>query len=267
METEVIAFDIYPKKVDVEYRNDSFRPNRVSEAFLKAIPKNLDGLVVDDIGSGGGVIAIIEANRGALEVRAVEPADANYKLLVRNIERNVLQDRITAYQGVFFDPIAHLPRADLISADVSGIPEILSRALGWYPEGIPTGGPKGTEITCELLRRAPKFLKTDGKLYFPTANDLLDAEEILQVARDNFKVVENALWSKDELEKWKLDSAKSEGKLWKSPEYIWFHLREEDMQKIDRAYNGAVPKTINIQEIKGRYFWRGQIYVATQPKI
>ena len=188
-EKQTIIFEADPRPVEVEYRIDSFRPNKVSDAFARAIPKDLQGLIVDDIGSGGGVLAIIEANRGAREVRSVEPADANYLLLCRNIKRNKVENIVRAYQGEFFDPISHLERADLISADVSGIPEIFARTLGWYPQGIPTGGEKGSEITCELLRRAPYNMKLDGKLYFPTANDLLDANEILQLARDHFEVV------------------------------------------------------------------------------
>jgi hypothetical protein len=265
--TEVIRFNAYPTDVEVEYRLDSFRPNRVSDSFANAMPKDLTNLVVDDIGSGGGILAIVSAKRNALEVRAVEPADANYQLLVNNIRKNGCEKVVIPYQGVYFDPIKQLPKADMISADVSGIPEIFARALGWYPEGIPTGGPKGSEITCELLRRAPYYIKEEGKLYFPTADDLLNADEILEVARDSFKYVKNAICSSKELDNWNDEKAKSNGKLWKSPDYVWFQLRDEDIQKLDRAYHGNIPPTINIQEVKGRYFWRGKIHVATGPRV
>jgi hypothetical protein len=267
MDSEIITFDAYPRKAEVEYRMDSFRPNRVSEAFLEAIPKDLTGLIVDDIGSGGGVIAIVEGYRGAKEVRAVEPADANFSLLLKNIEKNNLQGIIKAYQGKYFDPIKDHTKADIISADVSGITDTFARALGWYPDGIPTGGDDGTEITCELLRRAPKYIKPDGRLYFPTANDLLDYNKILDIAKENFEHIENALCSSNELEEWNRKANESSGKLWKSPEFVWFHLRDEDIKAIDRAYKSKIPNNINLQRIKDRYFWRGQIYVASEPKI
>ncbi len=262
--SELIQFSDDVLTLEVEYDSNSFRPNRVSKAFANAMPKDLTSLVVDDIGSGGGVLAIIEAKRGAREVRAVEPAPANFELLVRNIQRYGYGGIIRAYKGVFFDPLKYLAKADIISADVSGIPETFGRALGWYPEGIETGGEKGTEITCELLRRAPYYIKRNGRLYFPTANDLLDAEEILQVARENFGYVENALCSDEQLTEWKQDP-KSDGKL--SPDYVWFQLRKEDIEKLETAYFGKIPSSINIQQIKGRFFWRGQIYVAAQPKL
>jgi hypothetical protein len=264
---EVIKFKAYPEDIEVEYRSDSFRPNRVSEAFADAVDKDLSGLIVDDVGAGGGTIAIIEGKRNAKEVRAIEKAHPNYCLLEGNIKRNNLVGKVIPFEGAFFDPILTLPPADIITADVSGIPEIVGRALGWYPEGIPTGGDKGTEITCELLRRAPYHIKKNGKLYFPTADDLLDAEEILEIARKNFEVVDNALCSAEQLREWNRKATESNGRLWKSPEYVWFPLKEEDMSNLERAYKGNIPNTIHIQEVKGHYFWRGRIHVAMGPKV
>jgi hypothetical protein len=266
-ETIYLPFKAEPGiEIEVEYNIDAFRPNRVSEHFAKAIPVDLEGLIVDDIGSGGGVLAIIEARRGAREVRAVEPALTNYKLLLKNIQRNVNPGIIRPYNGVFFDPIWDLLPADIISADVSGIPETVARALGWYPEGVPTGGQKGSEVTCELLKRSPRYLKETGKIYFPTANDLLNANEIIEVARENYRCVKNALCSDEEKNRWNREASESNGKLWKSPEYVWFPLRDEDIKKLEVAYKGKIPSTVSIQEVKGKYFWRGQIYEATLPK-
>lgn len=160
-----------------------------------------------------------------------------------------------------------MPPADIIIADVSGIPEIFGRTMEWYPQGIPTGGSKGSEITCELLRRAPRYMKENSRLYFPTADDLLDADEILDVAHENFGKVENALCSDYELGKWKEEASKTNGKLWQSPEYLWFLLRGEDINKLVAAYGGKIPDSIHIQEVKGRKFWRGRIHVASEPKI
>jgi hypothetical protein len=264
--SEIVSFQAYTDqkepKVHIEINPDSFRPNRVSEAFARAIPRDLSNLIVNDIGAGSGVLSIIEAKRGAREVRAVEPADANYALLCRNIIRNNVQGIVTPYQGFYFDPIENLPKADIISADVSGIPETCARALGWYPKGIPSGGAKGSEITLGLLPRAGRHMQQNGKLYFPTANDLLDADEIFTLARQHFGRVENALCTPEQLTEWK---RKPTGMF--SPDYVWFPLRPEDMENLHTAYGGRLPFTMNIQTIRGRNFWRGQIYVASEPKI
>jgi len=265
-ETEIIRFQTLNRKIEIEVNPKAFRPNRVSRAFIEALPKNLESYVIDDIGSGTGILALEAAYRGARKVRAVEPAKENYTLLVRNISRHNMENIITPYQNVYFNPIKEQEKADIIIADVSGIPDIFARALGWYPEGVPTGGDEGYEITCELLKRAPKYLKETGKLFFPIANDLLDENKILDAARQNFRNVENALCSEKDLLNWK-EKASKNNNLWKSPDYVWFQLRDKDMENLKKAYNGRLPKTMNIQEVKGRHFWRGQIISVEQPII
>ena len=261
---ETVSFKIDDSSVEIYACPNSFRPNRVSEAFISSLPEDLSGKVVYDIGAGSGVIAIAEALRNAKIVHAVEPAQTNYELLVANIKKLGLEDKIIPYQGKYFDPLGSVEYADVISADVSGIPDVFGRALGWYPQGVDTGGKEGYEITCELLKRAPEHIKDDGMLLFPTAKDLLDAEVILEAARNSFGRIENALCSKGELEEWGRRSEEN-GKMWKSPEYVWFQLREQDMKSVHEAYSGELPDTMNIQKVRGRNFWRGQIHRATKP--
>lgn len=255
------------KVFDIYNTDRSFRPNRVTENFLDALDLDLSGKVVYDIGSGTGVIALGEAYRDAKIVYAVEPSLANFELCKKNIENHGLEDKIIPLNCEYFSLLNEVPKADRISADVSGIPNKAGRGLGWYSNDVNPGGAKGSEITCELLIRAPNYLKKDGKLYFPTADDLLDANEILDIARDNFEVVENALCTPEQLNEWNKKASESNGRLWKSPEYVWFPLRPEDINNLEKAYDGKIPDTINIQEIKGRTFWRGRIHVAMGPKV
>jgi hypothetical protein len=271
MGTEIIRFNTGCKDVEMHTSPNSFRPNKVSEAFLKTLPQTLEGMMVYDIGSGGGIIAIGEAHRGAKEVHAVEPASANYNNLIKNVSMQRLDGVIIPHLGEYFYPLRDIEKADVITADVSGIPETFGRALGWYPQGINTGGSQGYEITCELLKRAPDHIKKNGVLFFPTANDLLDYNKILDIAKAGFNRVENALCSKQELEIWK-SSEEAKTNPWRSPEYVWFQLREQDIQKLQEAYNYKIPDTINIQEFIGPRnktlkFWRGQIYKASEPKF
>jgi len=277
MITEIGDMEVIPfasnsgEQIDIGATPYSFRPNRVTQSFLDSLPKNLDGLVCDDIGSGTGVIAIIEAYRGARLVNAVEPASENYKLLNQNIARqnSNVNGRINTHQGEYFDPLQGSEKPDIITADVSGIPETFGRSLRWYPPGIATGGVKGSEITCELLRRAPYRIKEDGLLLFPTADDLLDSEEILEAARDNFESVENALYSQEDRKAFEGRRAREELKGREkrfSPEYVWFPLTGGNIETLEQAYGGEIPSSVNIQEVSGRYFWRGRVHAARGPK-
>ena len=44
-----------------------------------------------------------------------------------------------------------------------------------------------------------------------------------------------------------------------------FPMTDDEVEAVERAYNGAQPGFINIQQGKRR-FWRGQIWKASQPK-
>lgn len=268
---ETVPFTINGEKIEIYSSPNSFRPNRVSDGFVRGLPSNLTGKIAYDIGAGSGIISIAEAMKGSRIVYAVEPADANYELLLKNIRKLGLEKTIIPYQGKYFDPLTEVEKADIITADVSGIPDTFGRALDWYPEGIDTGGKEGYEITCELLRRAPRHIKPTGMLLFPTANDLLDYEKILEVARRSFSKVENALCTEEQLETFRREASKSDGRIWKSPDYVWFQLRDQDLDTLCEAYAvqsvEELPKTINIQRVKGRSFWRGQIHKATNPMI
>lgn len=290
VEYEVDLFDIGNRKVEICRSAKSFRPNRVTTAFIQGLPDSLEGKVVYDIGSGTGVIAIAEALRGAKVVHAVEPADVNYEILLKNCKDLGLEEKIITYNEEYFNPLNNVEKADVITADVSGIPKIFGRALGWYSDRVKTGGENGYEITCELLKRARDYMKSDAILLFPTADDLLDANKILEVAYENFgkENVENALCSEEDARKW-YESEGARKIPWRSPDYVWFQLTRDDMGKLDIAYGkeGGFPDTISLCELRknnkrewdvckrrgneilnisedSKVFWRGRVHKITK---
>ena len=169
-----------------------FMPNQVTKFFSEAVRID-EGDIVFDIGSGVGPLAIWAALKPSEHVHAVEIVNAQYEMLRKNIADNGVAHKVTPYQGSFFDPLPRDLRADVIIGDVSGIAEELARELGWYPPSIPTGGPDGTEVIISVLQQAGKYLKPDGRLYFPVAVGLSDSDKIMRVAQSHFGSLEKRI--------------------------------------------------------------------------
>ena len=257
IETEynTVNFAIGGKSVEIYTTPNSFRPNRVSDGFIRCLG---DGQVSYDIGAGSGIISIAKALKGAKVIHAVEPSGPNYNLLLENIHKLGLEGKIIPHQGRYFDPLIDIEDADEISADVSGIPRKVGRGLGWYPSGVKTGGKEGYGITCELLGRARDQMKFSADIIFPTADDFLDANKILKVAYDNFgeENVRNALCSKEYKQAW-LKTNEAKKKPWRAPDCIWFNLDVNDMGNLYKAYEGNFPDTIRLRRLeKGEDGWK-----------
>ena len=241
-ETHILKLKDHPLKLDVDPKR-LFVPNATTIRFSRAIKEhsNLEGLIVFDIGTGVGPLAIWAGLERAREVHAVDPVAEHIKFADRNIRRYKLEKIIRTYQGEFFIPLNNGLKADVIIGDISGIPDEVAGKLGWYPSGIPAGGEDGTERITALLNQAPNVLEKKGVLYFPIAIDLSDQQKILDAAGKNFRKVVEA------------------------SDVFPFPLKEKQIEDMKEAYGGDLPSFITPQKSRERLFWRGQIYKASNP--
>lgn len=225
--------------------DDAFRPNPTTVRFSRTV-RIRQGDTVFDIGTGIGPLAIMAALAGASQVFAVDPVPVHCALARMNVAKYGMEDRIQVFEGDYYDPLEEVRgrgvRADVVIGDVSGIAEPVARALGWYSDSVPTAGPDGTNVIRELLRRSADYLAPEGAVYFPIAVDLSDCEKILDIARDCFAEVENAM-----------DRPTTQ-----------FPLTDDQVRAIDEAYGGKLPDFIRIQSDR-RPHWRGQIWRAARP--
>ena len=222
----------------------AFRPNPTTVRFARVVRVH-EGDIVFDVGTGIGPLAIKAALDGAKQVYGVDPVHMHCELARMNVAKHGLQEKISIYQGAFFDPFEVDPelkdvKADVIIGDVSGIAKPVARALGWYSDQVPTGGEDGTEVLVDLLHRSTAYLAPQGTIYFPIAVDLSDSGKIIEAAQSFFGSVTNAI-------------------------NVQFPISDQELQAIDEAYGGRLPSYINIQQGRRRH-WRGQIWKATDPR-
>ena len=161
----------------------TFRPSTVSYLLADALDF-ARGSVVIDAGCGSGVLSIVAAKLGAGEVYGVDAADGTAEVAAANATAHGVADRTRFFQGDLFEPLPVGLQADVLIGDVSGIPDELARATGWFPSGL-SGGPTGAELPVRMIEEARAFLAKGGRMFLPTGS-LQDEESILSRARSVF---------------------------------------------------------------------------------
>src|SRR5690606_39171837 len=110
----------------------------------------------------------VAARLGAGRVYGTDISAASVACATRNAERLGLSG-ITEFRcGSLFEPVPDV-RADVVIADVSGIPDVVAEATGWFPDGH-GGGPTGAELPVAMLGGIADHMATGGQAYLPTGS-------------------------------------------------------------------------------------------------
>lgn len=222
-----------------------FTPNAITTRFSRGIEGVTDAIVYD-IGFGIGPLTIWAALEGARKVYGTDPVAEHVKFASMNVSKYGLEDRVHISEGnIFSTPEGILDgmKADIIIGDVSGIADKAARALGWYPENVPTGGEDGTDVVTALLESAPKYLTGEGVLYFAISIGLSDHQKVIDVANKQFNSV---IPLRD------------------TP--LFFPFSEDDVKALKDVYKDHHPDYIKIIEQRGRHGWQGQMFKVSSPK-
>jgi cyclopropane fatty-acyl-phospholipid synthase-like methyltransferase len=168
-----------------------FSPTSTSRTLAEAIEIE-PGDTVIDVGCGSGVLAFVAAKLGAAKVYGVDLSHRAVEAARDNAKRLGLDHICEFRQGDLLEPVRDV-RASVLIGDVSGIPDDIASATGWFDE-VPSGGPTGSELPTKFVLSIGDTLAPGGRLYLPTGTiqyekPILDAAH--QVFGDHIdKVVE-----------------------------------------------------------------------------
>ncbi|MQA77354.1 MAG: methyltransferase domain-containing protein [Streptosporangiales bacterium] len=141
------------------------------------------GDTVLDAGCGCGVLSFAAVELGAGRVIGSDVSQAAVDCATRNAKRLGMAEIVEFRRGSLFEPVPDV-RADVVIADISGIPDVVARASGWFPDGR-GGGPTGAELPVAMLAKIRDHLAPAGRVYLPTAT-LQDEPAVLRAAKRVF---------------------------------------------------------------------------------
>jgi methylase of polypeptide subunit release factors len=169
--------------MDLRVGRATFRPSTISSLLADALQFE-PGSVVVDVGCGSGILSIIAAKLGASHVYGVDAAAETVEIATANAAAQGVADKVQFAQGDMFNPLDSSIEADVVIGDVSGIPDEIASASGWFPSGL-SGGPTGAELPMRMIEESKRLLKKGGSLFLPTGS-LQDEKSILDRARSVF---------------------------------------------------------------------------------
>ncbi len=141
------------------------------------------GETVLDVGCGSGVLSLVAARLGAGRVVGTDAFASSARCARANAETLGLGDVTDFRTGHLFESVRDV-RADVIVADVTGVPDAIAGVSGWFPAGH-GGGPTGAELPMEMLQEIGDRLAAGGRVYLPTGT-IQDEDAVLAVARRVF---------------------------------------------------------------------------------
>ena len=223
-------------ELDLYYSDSLFLPNATTRQFTKYARIDAGDVVVD-LGTGVGPLAIWAAKEGARKVYGIDPVAQHCEYARANVKLHGLGDRIEIREGRLFEGLDGV-EANAIIADVSGLADIPSWLLGWYPENIPTGGHDGTEVIIPAIEQSVRFLTNNGRFYFPVAVGLSDYEKTLRVADKFYQYIEEKAQTT-------------------------YPVNPNDYEAVCRACGGM--DFIKFSKKGSRIMWQVRYFEATQP--
>lgn len=141
------------------------------------------GATVLDAGCGCGVLGLAAARLGAGRVVGCDVSPAAVVCASGNAQRLGLADVTEFRVGALLEPVTDV-RADVVIADISGVPDAVAQVSGWFPDGH-GGGPTGAELPVAMLSGIKERLSPGGRVYLPTGT-LQDEPAVLRAAAGVF---------------------------------------------------------------------------------
>lgn len=160
-----------------------FSPSSTSLTLAEALEVR-PGDVVLDVGCGSGVLAFVAARlEPTARVYGCDLSEESVATARYNAELLGLSNRTEFRYGNLLDPVTDI-EADVVIGDVSGIPDAIAAATGWFPSGK-GGGPTGSELPIAMLGALEGRMKSGARLYLPTGT-IQTEQPVLDAARRVF---------------------------------------------------------------------------------
>lgn len=160
----------------------------VETAIEELQPRKPSPLLIADIGTGSGVIAICLAKAlPSANVIGIDSSEKALEIARKNSLLHAVSDRCQFYSGNLFEPLKE--KVDLIISNPPYIPsneieKLQPEVRDWEPRQALEGGKDGLDCIRQIITKAPEYLKPGGKILLEFGID--QSERIKQLAEENF---------------------------------------------------------------------------------
>lgn len=136
-----------------------------------------------DMGTGCGILGILAAKK-ARSVIAVDINPYAVRCAKVNAKLNRVKGKMNILRGDLFQPIGGGEVFDVILLNAPYLPSEPEEPKTWVEKAW-AGGPNGRELIKRFLFEAPKYLKTDGRIFLvqSTLSDVGETMWTLKKAR------------------------------------------------------------------------------------
>lgn len=156
------------------------------EKLIDEINSRSESVEVLDIGTGSGAIAITIAKETKAKVTAVDVSPKALEIAKRNAELNqvnvefILSDLFENVGGCFDIIVSNPPYIE--SAEID---KLMPEVKDFEPILALDGGETGLKFYEKIVNSAPKFLKSNGKLFFEIGYN--QGESVPNLMKGKFK--------------------------------------------------------------------------------
>jgi ubiquinone/menaquinone biosynthesis C-methylase UbiE len=177
-----------------------FIPTQTTYDLLDVLKKNIKKKKVQviDMGCGNGVIgiALLKLFKNVTNVVFADISEDSLKDCEKNLKINRLNTRkhelivSNVFKRISFK------KFDIIINDISGISQLVANISPWFKRVSCESGKNGTRLTLNFLKNYKRYLKKNGKVFFPIIS--LSNEKIIfsYLKKNNirYKIISEKKW-------------------------------------------------------------------------
>jgi release factor glutamine methyltransferase len=177
------------KEIELAFAPGVFTPNTTTNLLIQAVKNTVSTPArLLDLGCGTGVVGVALHLYGLIK-SPIYASDLSKPAVLCsrvNFERYGCVSEVR--DGSLFQPWSGM-KFDVIVDDISGIAQSIADVSPWF-QGVPCDtGKDGVDLVVEIIRSAPRHLNEGGSFFFPVLS-LSNVDRLLQVAKENFAMVE-----------------------------------------------------------------------------